>query len=673
MNLLPGAKLPLVLAVMIFSLPKPAGSQVLPSDSTRSDTTRSIRPDSLTKYPIAIALVGSIDRSIAPRLAIDDSTMHFLDYESLGDLVSVMPGAFVFGLGSPGQFQGLTLQGLGARDIALLGGGTLLNNPSSGMYDLNLFSLEDIGRIEIVSGIRSFLYGLNSTGGTINLVNKSLKALHPNSHIRYSEDGYGYSVLDGMVSQNISRGLNITAGILHRTVDGRFLNTDGDAWSGRARLRYNLSGEVSLFGSEVYNQTRLDMNGGIDSTTQAADRFDRILAKVRNTDSYEKVFRHDMQLGIATNFRADSSAINTLTFYYSTNLREYRDEENRPTPNMTFLQQNQYSRWYGLKLAERRLVNDVVIDAGAEIQHRRFLIGPPGEDGSTTLGREVGSTDYSAFAKSDVHFAEMLRASAYGRVESYFDQHEFSFGADAAWNLSDWLELFGGASRSSRFPTAQELYGTPAADSSTISGESERHLLVEGGLRSRPGRACAFELTAFRRTVENPIVVRQSNAPPVMPTFEFYRGETQYLRGIDGSASLRFGSFLLEGSAQYLEVLTGDNVGNEFPKWTGRGGAWFRDSLFRRHLDLKAGFQGRFFSSFQGRGFDQLAQIDVPTLNPETIDMNGTVDFLLIAHIGSAYVHLVWENLFDRQYIMRIFYPMPARNIRFGITWDFLD
>ncbi|TLY33799.1 MAG: hypothetical protein E6K56_00030 [Ignavibacteria bacterium] len=133
MNLLPGAKMPLVLAAMIFSLPKPGGSQVLPSDTTRSDTTRFMREDSLTKYALPIALVGSVDRSIAARHVIDDSTMHFLDYESLGDIVGVMPGAFIFGLGSPGQFQGLTLQGLGARDIALLAGGTLLNNSSSGM------------------------------------------------------------------------------------------------------------------------------------------------------------------------------------------------------------------------------------------------------------------------------------------------------------------------------------------------------------------------------------------------------------------------------------------------------------------------------------------------------------------------------------------------------------
>ncbi|OLD58067.1 MAG: hypothetical protein AUI33_18145 [Ignavibacteria bacterium 13_1_40CM_2_61_4] len=673
MNLLTGARLPAVLAVMIFSLPKPAVSQVSPSDTTRSDTTRSMREDSLPKYAIPIELVGSIERSIAPPRVIDDSTMHFMDYESLADLVGVTGGAFIFGLGSPGQFQGLTLQGLGARDISLLGGGTLLNNSSSGTYDLNLSSLEDIGRIEIVSGTRSFLYGLNSTGGTINLVNKNRKALHPYSHVRYSEGGYGYSMLDGIVSQNISRGFNITAGILHRTVDGRFANTDGDAWSGRARLRYNLSGEINLFGSEVYNQTRLDMNGGIDSATQAADRFDRIRAKVQNADSYEKVFRHDMQLGIATNFRADSNAINTLTFYYSTNLREYRDEGNRPTSDTTFFQQNQYSRWYGLKLAEHRLVNDVALDIGAEIQHRRFLIGPPGEDGSTTLGSEVGSTDYSAFAKSEMHFSGILQASAYGRFESYFDQHEFSFGADAAFNLSGPLELFAGASRSSRFPTPQELYGTPPVISSTISAESERHLLVEGGLRSLPGGACSFELTAFQRSVEDPVVLRNSTAPQGAEPFEFDRGETQHLRGIDGAASFRIGSFLLEGSAQYLEVLAGSNVENEFPKWTGRGGAWFRDSVFGSHLDLKAGFQGRFFSSFQGRGFDQLAQIDVPTSNPETIDVNGTVDFLLIAHIGSAYVHLVWENLFDRQYIMRIFYPMPERNIRFGISWDFLD
>src|SRR6266850_1362059 len=121
MNLLPGARLPLVLAVMLSSLPTPAGAQVLPSDTTKTDTTRFIREDSLPKYAIPIALVGSIDRSIAPRRLIDDSTKHFMDYESLGDLVSVTPGVFIFGLGSPGQFQGLTLQGVGGRDVAILG------------------------------------------------------------------------------------------------------------------------------------------------------------------------------------------------------------------------------------------------------------------------------------------------------------------------------------------------------------------------------------------------------------------------------------------------------------------------------------------------------------------------------------------------------------------------
>src|SRR5882762_8090465 len=117
MNPSPGAKLPLFLAVMILSLPKPAGSQVLPSDTTSADTTRYLREDSLPKSAIPIALIGSIDRSIAPRRLIDDSTLHFMDYESLGDIVGVTPGAFIFGLGSPGQFQGLTLQGLGPRGV----------------------------------------------------------------------------------------------------------------------------------------------------------------------------------------------------------------------------------------------------------------------------------------------------------------------------------------------------------------------------------------------------------------------------------------------------------------------------------------------------------------------------------------------------------------------------
>jgi hypothetical protein len=49
----------------------------------------------------------------------------------------------------------------------------------------------------------------------------------------------------------------------------------------------------------------------------------------------------------------------------------------------------------------------------------------------------------------------------------------------------------------------------------------------------------------------------------------------------------------------------------------------------------------------------------------------GTIDFILIGHIGKAYVHLIWENLLDRKYVTTYYYPMPERNLRFGISWEF--
>ena len=55
------------------------------------------------------------------------------------------------------------------------------------------------------------------------------------------------------------------------------------------------------------------------------------------------------------------------------------------------------------------------------------------------------------------------------------------------------------------------------------------------------------------------------------------------------------------------------------------------------------------------------------------IPPGGSVDFVLFAGIGDAVIHLIWENLLDRQYVMTTFYPMNDRALRFGLTWEFLD
>jgi hypothetical protein len=56
-----------------------------------------------------------------------------------------------------------------------------------------------------------------------------------------------------------------------------------------------------------------------------------------------------------------------------------------------------------------------------------------------------------------------------------------------------------------------------------------------------------------------------------------------------------------------------------------------------------------------------------------SIGRGGVIDFLLIARIGDAYVHLTWENLTNVQYFSSPFYPVLDRAVRFGISWEFFN
>ena len=136
--------------------------------------------------------------------------------------------------------------------------------------------------------------------------------------------------------------------------------------------------------------------------------------------------------------------------------------------------------------------------------------------------------------------------------------------------------------------------------------------------------------------------------------------------------SFRVGSLFMEGSGQYSKVTNQAADLRLIPKWSGNVGIYFWDKLFTDHLDLKTGLRIKGFSSSQAMNYNARYQIYVTSNDPDTPGA-GVLDFLLIAHIGNAYIHFIMENLLDKQYVTTSFYPMNERNLRFWISWDFLD
>jgi len=645
-----------------------ASFQVTHAQPASTDTTKVAAYDSLDrKFIQPIPFVGTLDRSLTSENIVTDSAINFSNYRYAGDLISLFPGILIRDFGSLGLLPDITVDGVGGREISILSDGVPLNDPLTGLFNPYLFPAENIERVEVVQGTRAFLYGLNSTGGVINFISKSKKAIHALSRLRYSESGYGFGIVDGMVSQNVLRGMNVTLGAQHTVYGERFQNENYDCWNARIKVRYNIDNNINVFASEMYNQTLLGQNGGIDiSTTPDSLRFESLQARVRNADAYEKIARHDFQLGAAARMLPDSNDISTMTLFFTSSVRGFRDLENRQPSNGIFVDQFQHTWWFGIKFSQHLTIVNQEMDFGAEIQSERVHLSP--------ATKESAATRVSIFGKSEIPISEILKLSPYGRFDNYKEQHLLSYGGDAAFSIIKNLQLFGGYSRSYRIPTYQERMGTDTLLSSSLTDNlPERHHLFEVGIRLSNQEWYSFQLRSFHRTIWNLIMVGPQSIAQLKAPYEFTRHQKKIIQGVAGSASIRFGSFYAEGEAQFIEMIDHDDEQLTFPKWSATGGIYFWDKLLNNHLDLKVGVSGRAYSSYLGKEFNQQAQVYLPGKHLYTIEQIGVIDLVILLHIGSAYVHFIWDNLLNRQYIMATFYPMPERQMRFGVSWEFLD
>lgn len=621
------------------------------AQSTDSATTSAeLARDSTLKIIRRIPFVGSMERE--PTRLITDSTINFHDYRYAGDLLTTVPGVFLLDLGSAGQLHGLTLDGLGPRTFTFMADGISLNDPLTGTFDSYLYPPEHFERMEVITGPRAYLYGIYGSGAAVNFVSRSRKDIHPYSRIRYSEAPYGTGFFDGMFSQDIWRGFNMTGGFSHRTSDGQYPNSNYDGWNGRLKLRYNISPELNLFASEMYNQTQAGLNGGVDlARTIDTLRFERLQTTMVNTDAYEKVTRHDVQLGAAMRLFPDSTAISTLTLFHSSSLREYRDEENREFANGRFVAQDHRSQWYGIRAQHHHDIGSTILDATAELESRGVIASDVAGPRVKTVGTLRGLLTQTFSDELALHaFLRFQHADGVATAEAG--------GADMTWTVAPGLSFNAGVARSSVAPPI--MLERPAADSipapvlvDSLNG------IAQVGLAYASGSGSSVSVTYVRHVVD----YRGISAPPLL--------DRLIVNALELSLSVRIGWLALRSEARYAQA-TDDGWDVMGPRWSGSGELCFWDKIAGGHLDLKTGLRVRAFDSYRALTFHQQYREWLPSGDPRIVG-SAVIDYILIARIGDAYIHLLWENLLDRKYVTASFFPMGERQLRFGVSWDLLD
>jgi outer membrane cobalamin receptor len=657
------------LPLLILLLPAVASSQ-------ENDTTYREERDSMYIPVIPLPLVGTIEKGLPPHTVIGDSESLFREYTSMDEIVIDRAGVFYRDLGSLGQHSSLVIQGADSRSIAYLHNGILLNEPLTGTYNSHWFQVGQMERLEFVTGPRAFLYGINSTGGVINIVDRSYKAIRPRTQIRYSESAYEQTIFDGTFSQNLTRNVNLTGGVQRLVTDGRYQNGNNDGWGARISARWDLTNRWNLVFSENYTRTQLGLFGGIDyKEANSALLFDRRQTQVVSSDAYEKVTRHDLQFTIAATPFDDSSQVSALTAYVTTHFRELRDENNRSGADAFYIFDDYHLRTRGVKLTQNLPLEMFSLNFGGELQSRQIVNAP-----GIGYRSDVAT---NAYGKLEVEPLGHIRLAGYARFDRLHDRTAFSFGTDASVFALDWIEFYGGYSQSSRFPTFQELYWRRGNISGpTAAFKNERHHVFEAGTRMGAWGVLKVDLRYFRRTIFDPIAVLSDTVYSPFVGIQFVNQDRHINEGISASAELRYWLIQADGTVNFLtrrapgqvQTMSGPGIqrSNLQPEWWASGGVYLRGWFFDDNLDLKLGIRGRVWGEQQGMEFNPEAMMFAPSSLP-SLGIATSADVLLIGKIGRAHVHFIWQNLFDNNYVVVPFYPITDRAVRFGITWEILD
>lgn len=139
--------------------------------------TASHTPKTLKEAPVVTRLITRHDIKIADATNIQDM------------LIQEIPG-LEFGLAMT-QETSLNMSGFGGNAVLFLVDGERMAGETMDNVDYNRMNLDNVGRIEIVKGASSALYGSNAVAGVVNIISReNLDPWTANANTRYNSFGH---------------------------------------------------------------------------------------------------------------------------------------------------------------------------------------------------------------------------------------------------------------------------------------------------------------------------------------------------------------------------------------------------------------------------------------------------------------------------------------------------
>lgn len=595
------------------------------SIAVRSDSLSS-KPADESKYHLSdtsyINLTWEMPKSVIEH--------HF--YEDLGDVLHYIPGVFLFDFGSSGQELQVGFHGTNSRQSAILFDDRPLFDPVYGGFDLNFLPAEFIRILDVQTGLSVPIALSNSE--IISVSSDDYNDDSPYSRVSYHKAPYGYSDVDAVFGQRISKKMTLLVGGFIKSFDGKTASQKFEQQNVRMKMNYTLSPrwnfQYSLLNNKlnrhVLNPDLADISFQLVDATQKNNRIDHTL-KING-----RLFK-----SFKNNFKAN--------LFYSS-------QESKISDKVSNLRLKTPAAYFGFNLKNSFSFLGQRATIGGNFIHQKT--------DADSIGKQQHSSG-SLFTQFHWKIANHIRTDFNGNLLFHdLFPSQFSGGIASYFQISKSFELSLGVKQSIRYPTFFELHskgmfiGNPAL-------KQEIHREINSGLRLKLQPNIALQTNVYLKSVDRFVDIQTIDATTARV---LNRTKSTQFAGAD--IQLNWDIFSRLSTFLAFQSIDNTNLFDQ-PQYKLISYLQYSDSLFQNDLCPTLRIEclaiGARKSSYINRYY--------VLQNPENLNPVFLLNAHLMLNFGNLKIFISLENILDKKYQTIYGYPMKERSLHYGIRWEF--
>lgn len=614
---------------------------------------------------------------------INKDKMYKSDYRSIGDLFYQAPFGFQQYLGSAGLYHEAMLYGNGFGAVSYADDGVFINNRLFNSFDLNNFQTEKIDSIEIYSLPKAFIFSPLNNNSALNFISKERIKEKQYSRFRFFQGSNKEGYVDFIFNMPLAKNMFFTTELTNNNINDRYLNSEAGGWRAMVKLNYLVSDKINLTANYNYVNTETKFNGGADLDAVKAeypDQWQDYLYEEKRASVYydnrgQKVLNH--RISIKTSADLIPNDPTDLTIYFQTGLNQFRQNDTVDNYYYNGLQEgivsirndNKYST-YGFLFNQGYTEKYFGLKFIMNYEKSRY--------NTPYLPTEVEKDLFSAAGIASLHLIDStLHPSVFVKQLKYNSKNYSGIGADINFSLTKNIHIYSGYSYYDKPYNVLEENSLSALGSAPVQSINN----FEAGIRYIDKRS-DIRLGYFHTKNNNaPFNLITAPAGGHNYVIDYYGTTERTINGINFNFSYKYWKILFSGNATSL--LNTDKALVNSPAFTFDGGVYYIDTLFNSNLDMKAGLNFKYYSRQNYFIYDFEKSVSAQAflfgagsnnyIGGKTADV-FRIDFFVAGRVQeSAIIYFTFENLLSTKYYIVPFYPALGRNIRFGISWEFLD